>query len=143
MGTQPPSPKRGQSPPQFSAHVYYGQTAGCIKMPLGMMVGLGPGRIVLHGDPAPPPKSGTATPNFRPMSFVAKRSTISATAEHLFVIVSTTDRLSVCSWRSGGGFGRINEVTVRRARLVPGRVTIFFRGGANHLGWYATSPRPT
>jgi len=26
---------RGQSP-QFSAHVCFGQTAGCIKMPLGM-----------------------------------------------------------------------------------------------------------
>jgi len=27
-------------------------------MPLGMEVGLGPGRIVSHGDPAPPPKRG-------------------------------------------------------------------------------------
>ena len=32
-----------------------GQTAGWIKMPLGMDVGLGPGDIVLDGDPAPPP----------------------------------------------------------------------------------------
>jgi len=40
------------------------------------------GHIVLHGDPAPPPKQGTY-PNFRPMSIVAKRSPISATAEHL------------------------------------------------------------
>jgi len=30
-----PSPKRGQSPLQFSAHVYCGQTARWIKMPLG------------------------------------------------------------------------------------------------------------
>jgi len=37
-----PSPKRGRSP-QFSAHVYYGQTAGWIKMALGIEVGLGPG----------------------------------------------------------------------------------------------------
>jgi len=28
--------------------------AGWIKMPLGMKVGLGPGHIVLLGDPAPP-----------------------------------------------------------------------------------------
>jgi len=43
------------------AHVCCGQTAGWIKMPLGTKVGLGPGRIVLHGDPsAPPPKRGTA-----------------------------------------------------------------------------------
>jgi len=44
--------------------------------------GLGPGHIVLHGDTAPPPKKGH-TPNFRPMSIVAKWSPISATAEHL------------------------------------------------------------
>jgi len=36
--------------------VYCGQTAGWIKMTLGMKVGLGPGHIVLHGDPAPLPK---------------------------------------------------------------------------------------
>jgi len=36
---------------------------------------------VLDGDPAPP-KRGTAL-RFRPMSIVAKRSPISATAEHL------------------------------------------------------------
>jgi len=38
----------------FSAHFYCGQTAGCIKMPLGTEVCLGPGHIVLDGDPAPP-----------------------------------------------------------------------------------------
>jgi len=31
----------------------------------------------------------------------------------------------------GDGFGRVNEVTLRRARLVPGWVTVF--GRANHL----------
>jgi len=78
--------ERGQSP-RFSAHVYCGQTAGWIKMPLGMEVGLGPGHIVLHGDPAHPAKgqNGTA-PIFRPMSIVAKRSPISATAEHLYFL---------------------------------------------------------
>jgi len=50
-------------------------------MPLGTKVGLGPGHIVLHGDPAPP--EGAQLHNFRPMSIVAKRSPISATAEHL------------------------------------------------------------
>ena len=54
----PPAQKAGRAP-QFSAHVYYGQTAGWIKMPLGMEVGLGPGHIVLDGDPATP-KRGTA-----------------------------------------------------------------------------------
>jgi len=50
-------PKKGTAP-QFSTHVYCGQTAGCIKMPLGTEVGLGSGNIVLDGDPAPP-KMGT------------------------------------------------------------------------------------
>jgi len=35
--------------------VYCGLTVGWIKMKLGMKVGLGPGHIVLDGDPAPPP----------------------------------------------------------------------------------------
>jgi len=64
--------------------VYCGRTVGWIKkkLKLGMEVGLGPGHIVSDGDPAPP-KRGTV-PNFRAMSIVAKRSPISATAEHLF-----------------------------------------------------------
>jgi len=42
-------------------------------MTLGIEVGLGPGHIVLDGDPAPPPQTwGTALPNFRPISIVAK-----------------------------------------------------------------------
>ena len=45
--------------------VYCGQTAGWIKMPLGMEVGLGPGDNVLRGDPVPP-KRGTATQLFGP-----------------------------------------------------------------------------
>jgi len=38
--------------------VHCGQTVGRIMMKLGMQVGLGPGHIVLDGDPAPPPKGG-------------------------------------------------------------------------------------
>ena len=52
--------------------VYCGQTVGWIKMKLGMQVGLGPGHIVLDGDPASPPQRGTA-PNYHHMSVVAKR----------------------------------------------------------------------
>ena len=53
-------------------------------MPLGTEVGLGPGHIVLNEDPATPTESGTAaTPTFRPVSIVAKRSPISAMAELL------------------------------------------------------------
>ena len=56
-------------------------------MPLDAEIGLGPGDIVLDWDPAPPlshPKTGTA-PNFRPMSIVAIRLPISATAELLLL----------------------------------------------------------
>jgi len=102
MGTQlRPLPKKAQ-PPIFGRRLLWpkgrpcqlllsscllppallGQTAGWIKMPLGTEVRLGPGDIVLDGYPAPP-KMGTAPLTFRPMSIVAKRSPISATAEHL------------------------------------------------------------
>jgi len=82
-GDPAPPAKKGHSP-HFSAHVYCVQMAGWIKMPLGTKVGFGPGHTVLHGDPAPsPPQKKGHTPNFRPMSSVAKRSPILATAEHL------------------------------------------------------------
>jgi len=51
--------------------VYCGQTVGWIKVKLGTEVGLGPGNIVLDGDPAQPKEA--QPPNFRPMSVVAKR----------------------------------------------------------------------
>ena len=79
--------EKGHSRPQFSAHVYCGETAGWIKMPFGTKVVLGLGYIVLNGDPAPAPrKTGSQPPNFRPMSIVARWSPISATAEHLLSV---------------------------------------------------------
>jgi len=66
-------PQKGRSPTQFSAHVDCGQTAACIKMPLGMEVGLGLRDTVFDMDPAMPRKKGTPTsPNFWPMFIVAK-----------------------------------------------------------------------
>jgi len=45
-GDPAPVPKKGaEPPPQFSAHVHCGQTAGWIKMALDIQVGLGPGYI--------------------------------------------------------------------------------------------------
>ena len=67
-----PLPKKGARP-QFSAHLYCGQTAGCIKMPLGVKVGLSPGDFVLDGYPATYRKWDGAPSNFRPKSIVAKR----------------------------------------------------------------------
>ena len=75
-----PAPLKRGTAAHFLAHVYCGQTAEWIKMPLGTKVGLGPGHTVLDINPAPP-KEGQ--PPFRPVSIVAKRSPISATAEHL------------------------------------------------------------
>ena len=46
--------------------VYCGQTVGRIKMKLGIQVGLGPGHIVLGGDPAPPPLKGHSPAIFGP-----------------------------------------------------------------------------
>jgi len=69
MRTQP-LPKKGRSP-QFSLHVYCGQTAAWIKMPLGTEVSLGLRDIVLDEDPAPPPLKGHS-PQFRPMCVVTK-----------------------------------------------------------------------
>jgi len=53
-------------------------------MLLDMEVGIGPGHIVLDGDPGPPKERDTAAPTFWLMSIVAKQSTISATAELLY-----------------------------------------------------------
>ena len=48
-------------PLQFSAHVYYDQTAGWIRITLGMQEGLSPGNV-LHGDPASPLRKGAQHP---------------------------------------------------------------------------------
>jgi len=55
-------PQKGAEPPIFSAHVYCGQTAGWMKLVLGMEVGFSPGDFVLYGDPVPFPKKGRRTP---------------------------------------------------------------------------------
>ena len=57
-------PQKGTEPPNFGAHVYCGQTAGCIKIPLGMDVDLSPGDFVLDGDPVTLPQKGAETPKF-------------------------------------------------------------------------------
>jgi len=74
---------KGYSSPHFSAHVCYGQTAGRIRIPLGTVGGPRPRRHCVTWGPSSPTERGTAAPTFRPMSIVAKRSPISATAEFL------------------------------------------------------------
>jgi len=68
-GDPAPLPQKVGGAPNFSVHVYCGQTAGWIKMVLGTEVGLSPGDlVVLDGDPAPlHKKRGRApSPNFDP-----------------------------------------------------------------------------
>jgi len=76
----PAPPKKGHSF-DFLAHVYCGQTSRFIKMPVGTVVGLSPGDIVLDGAPSSP-KKAARPPTFQPMSIVAKWWSITATAEH-------------------------------------------------------------
>ena len=64
-------------------------------MPLAIEVGLGPGNFVLDGDPAPPPKKRGTASNFWAMSTVAKRLPISATAEHLLLLLHVRFELDV------------------------------------------------
>jgi len=45
MGSQPCNKNNGTAPKQFSAHVYCDQTAGWIKMPIGMEVNLAQGTL--------------------------------------------------------------------------------------------------
>ena len=69
--------------------VYCGQVVRWIRMPLGTKVCLGPGNIVLDGNPgSPPPKKGVQhPPTFRSMSILTKWSSMSATAELLLHFV--------------------------------------------------------
>jgi len=56
-------------------------------MPLGTKVGFGPGNIVFDPDPAPTPSRAHPLPPIFGPSVVAKRWPISATAEHLLVLL--------------------------------------------------------
>jgi len=67
-------------------------------MKLFIEVGLDPDHTVLDGDLASPTERGTAAPTFRPMSTVAKRSPISATAELLFSV----SRVWMADWLHDG-----------------------------------------
>jgi len=50
LDRDPAPPQKGGGLPQFSPHVYCGQTAASIKMKLGKEIGLDPGHIVFDGD---------------------------------------------------------------------------------------------
>jgi len=69
-GDPAPPPQKGA--PKFLAHDYCGQTAGYMKLVLGMKAG-SPGDFLLDGDPAPSPQRGwNPLLNYQPISIVAK-----------------------------------------------------------------------
>jgi len=53
-----PLPQKGAEPPHFRTMSIVNRRLKRIKMPLGVEVALGPGHIVLDGDPAPPSPMG-------------------------------------------------------------------------------------
>jgi len=63
----PSPPRKGTAAPHFPVHACCRQTAGWIKMILGMEVDVGSGNTVIDGDPASLPKKGQSLPNFRPI----------------------------------------------------------------------------
>jgi len=82
-------------------------------------VDLGPGHIVLNGDPDLHPERGTTAPSFRPISTVAKRSPISATvdAEHLFTVTSCT--LSYSCWSLHNNSTELSGVVLQGSGIGP------------------------
>ena len=77
--------------------VYCGQMVGCIKMPLGTEVGLGPGDIVTYGDPVPPSRKGAQqSPHF--LAHVYCGQTV-AHLSNCWALV-----LFHVFWKSGTGF---------------------------------------
>jgi len=63
VGVLAPPPRKGNSSRlYFSANC--GQMPGCIMIPLGTEIALGPGDIVLDGNPAPPMEWSTAAAHF-------------------------------------------------------------------------------
>jgi len=138
MGTQlPPQKGGGEAPPQFSAHVHCGQTAGWIKMALGVEVGLiGAGHIVLDGDPAPLPKKGQSPPIFGP-----------------FLLWPNSWMHQNATWYAGGGglyFFSVRRLCVRwgPSPSPKGPVAPKFRPMSivakrlDSATWYGGKPRP-
>ena len=74
--------------PQFAVHVFCGQTAVWMKMPLGTELDLGPDHIVLDGIPALCER-GTADPPLFGPCLSWPRSPISAAAELLLMAEMT------------------------------------------------------
>jgi len=96
--------------------VYCGQTVGWTKMPFGTEVSLGPGDIVLDGDPALLSRKGHSSPTvFGPLC--SGTVAVSATAELLF-----NCRVSMLGWAGLGArkMGWVGFQKVTYVRLCSG-----------------------
>ena len=130
----PPFPKRrrssGAEPPQFSAHVYYGQTAGWSKMALGMEVGLGPVHIVLDGDTASPPPKRWQSPQFSAHLYCVQTAGCIKMPFDMEVGLSTEDFVldgdPASPSQKGGGAPNFRPVSIVSKRL---------NGSRWHLAW--------
>jgi len=72
-GDPAPPPEKGAEPPsQFLPHFYCGEMAGCIKMALGMELGLSPRDFCVRCGRSPFLQKGGRVPQFLPMYIVAK-----------------------------------------------------------------------
>jgi len=76
-------------------------------MPLGKKVGLGPGHVVLDGDPVGTQPPTAAPPHFRPMPIVTKRSPVSVTAE---LLLKFKPSRSCCKTGMIDGYVGLSEV---------------------------------
>jgi len=76
--TSPPPQKRGPSPHFRPMSIVAMQSAGWVKMPLGIEVDRGPGHIMLDGYPALPRKRNSSqqpSPLFDPSSRISRADT--------------------------------------------------------------------
>ena len=83
-GDPAPLPQKVAEPPADFQPIFV-VAKGLDRSRCYMEVDLGPGHTVLGGDKAP--RTGHNTPSFCSMSIVAKRSPISATAEHNLYLI--------------------------------------------------------
>jgi len=116
MGSQLPL----KAPPVFGSCLC-GQTAGWMKMPLGIEVDLGPGHIVLDGVPAPHERGTAAPPPLSGPCLLWPWSPISATAVLFFIpscIAEGTIAAFVpaiqCQYLGFGNFREMGEVVGRQ-----------------------------
>jgi len=68
------------------------------------------------------------------------QSASTTTADFTLYLFSLFHFTFVSAWRSGSGVGRINEFALRRARLIPGWLTVF---GGQTTSVCNQPPRPT